>query len=384
MKNIKKIELEDKEIYLLPSAHISKVSVEETESAIRNINPDTICVELDQDRFNKLKKPDDFLNTDINTIIKDKKVGFLLLNIIISNFQKNMADHLKNENGGEMIKAIELSEELNKNLELVDRKIDITFNRIYAKLNLIEKIKLLYIVVSSIFDDKKISEDDILKLQNQDILDNLISDFSKHFPIVKEVLIDERDRYIAHKIKNSSGKKVFAVLGAGHLNGVIENLKINYSIENINQKIEKKTNILAYIIPIIIIFGILAITFKNFDIGIKQLLTWFLLNSTLSAIGVMLAKGHLYTILTALITAPFSAIHPLFAVGFFTGICEAKILNPKIIDFKNISNDTKNISGYFKNKITRILMVVVFSNIMAGIGTFVSTIDIIKNFLSLF
>ena len=201
----------EKEITLVKTAHISKNSVADVEEAVALINPDSICVELDKDRYETLNNREAWRENDIVKVIKDKKVGYLMVNIILASFQKRMAKKMDNTSGQEMITGIRLAKEGNKHLVLADRSIKTTFTRIWNKLTFMGKVKLLYTIVLSIFDDEDITEADLEELKKGDALEAAINDIGKGFPVVKEVLVDERDRYLAYKIKNAPGNKIVAV-----------------------------------------------------------------------------------------------------------------------------------------------------------------------------
>lgn len=381
-----KVTLAKKEIFLVPTAHISKNSIKDVEDTINEIEPESICVELDEQRYEKIKNPDNYKNQDISKIIKEKKVNFLLANLILASFQRRMAKKLETESGNEMLKAIELAKEKNCNLVLADRNIGITFSRIWSKLGLIEKAKLLTNIIFSLFDKNEITEEDIANLKKENVIDSAINDVSKQFPVVKEVLVDERDKYLAHKIKNAEGNKVVAVIGAAHMKGIVENIKKDYDINDIDKKIPKKllSKIIPWIIPTIILVAIIFLLFTNLNKGLNQIKKWILITGCFSAFGTLLAKGHILSIIVAFLVAPITTIHPLLAAGWFSGLTEAKIRKPKVYDFENLADDTASFKGFFKNNVTRILLVVVFTNIFASLATIISSIDLFKNFFNNF
>jgi len=382
-KNYPIIHLNNKEIHLIGTAHVSKDSKILVKEILTEIKPDTVCIELDKKRYDNLNNPDKFKNQNITSIIKQKQVGFLLVNLILASFQKRMAKNLDTNSGGEMIQGITSAKELNANLELVDRDIQTTFTRIWRKHSFFQKFKLIIAIISSIFEEEDISEEDLKNLQNSDMLDAALNEISKEFPIIKKVLVDERDQYLAKKIKDAPGNKIVAVLGAAHLPGVIENLNKEYSIEEISSVPKKtwKQKLSGWIIPIIIVALILVTFSINSSIGLQQIKTWFLINGSLSAIGVLLAMGHPLTILVAFIAAPITSLSPMLAAGWFAGLMEAHLRKPKVKDFENISNDM-NFKGFYRNKVLKILLVVVLANLFSSLGTLIGSFDIVSRFFS--
>ena len=385
-ENIVKIDYKDKEIYLVKTAHVSKNSVEDVQNCVNEVNPDSICIELDQDRYNKLTEPEKWRETDIVKVIKEKQVGFLLVNVILSSFQKRMAKTMDSTSGAEMLEGINLAKQRNINLVLADRSIKTTFARIWNKLSGKEKLHLLTSSIESIFDDEEITEEDLNKLKEADALEAALLDIGKEFPTVKEVLVDERDKYLCEKIRTAPGKKVVAIIGAAHSIGIKNHLDEKISCKELDTVEKKKFttgSIIKWLLPLALL-GIIAYTiFANKDTGIAQLKSWIIWHGSLSALGVICALGHPLSIITAFITAPITALNPLLAAGWFAGIVEATIRKPKVKDFEDIAEDTSSIKGFWKNRVTRILFVVIFANLFSTIGTLISGIDIVKKFLEI-
>ncbi len=384
-ENIVKVNYKDKEIYLVKTAHVSKNSIADVRECIEEVKPDAICIELDEDRYKKLSEPDKWRETDIIKIIKEKKVGFLLVNIILSSFQRRMAKNMDTSSGGEMLEGIKASKELNVPLVLADRPIRITFSRIWNSLGINEKSKLLVSIIGSIFDDEEISEEDLAALKEADALEAALNEVGKEFPVVKKILVDERDEYLSSKIKNANGKKIVAIIGAAHANGLIKALDKDVDTKELEVVNNKKGigSIIKWLIPIAILSAIIYTLITNRDVGISQIKSWILWNGTLSALGVLLALGHPLSILTAFVMAPITSLNPLLAAGWFAGIVEAMIRKPKVKDFEDLGEDTSSLKGFWKNRVTRILLVVVFANVFSSIGTIISGLDIFSKLFSL-
>ena len=374
----------EKEITLVKTAHISKNSVADVEEAVALINPDSICVELDKDRYETLNNREAWRENDIVKVIKNKKVGYLMVNIILASFQKRMAKKMDNTSGQEMITGIRLAKEGNKHLVLADRSIKTTFTRIWNKLTFMGKVKLLYTIVLSIFDDEDITEADLEELKKGDALEAAINDIGKGFPVVKEVLVDERDRYLAYKIKNAPGNKIVAVIGAAHANGIIKNIPLDDHIEELDDTAKKKGfgSLIKWLIPIAIVLMIVITFFHNQEVGLNQIKSWLLWNGGLSALGVLICLGHPLSILTAFVAAPITSLNPLLAAGWFAGLTEAAIRKPKVKDFEDLANDTATLKGFWHNRVTHILMVVIMANVFSTIGTIVSGLGIFGSFIS--
>ena len=382
-ENIVKLNYQDKEIYLVKTAHVSKNSVNDVIECVNNVQPDAICIELDKQRYEKIQNPEAWRETDISKVIRDKQVGFLLVNVILSSFQKRIAKSMDSTSGAEMMEGIKLAKERNIELVLADRSVKTTFGRIWAKLSGTEKFKLLTGIIESIFDDEDITEEDLAKLKEADALEAALLDIGKQFPTVKKVLVDERDQYLAQKIKTAPGKKIVAIIGAAHAKGIERNLNNDINTDELDKVEKKKTasSYIKYLIPLIFVGIILYTIIRNRDVGIQQIKSWTLWHGGLSALGVICALGHPLSVLTALFAAPITSLNPLLASGWFAGLVEATLRKPKVKDFEDLAEDTSSIKGFWKNQVTRTLLVVIFANLFSSIGTLVSGIDIIKKFI---
>ena len=382
--NVIKINLDDKEITLIPTAHVSKQSVELVEKTIDEIQPDSICIELDQDRYNSLTDPDKFKNTDIVKIIREKRVAMLLVNLILANYQKKMAANLNSTSGAEMMMGINKAKELNAQLVLADRNVQTTFKRIWANMGFRDKLQMANAIISAIFDDEEISEEELANLQQSDILNSALQEVSKQFPKVAEVLVTERDKYLASKIRNAPGQKVVAILGAAHTLNVPKYIEQEYDISQYDVIPPKKTSskIIGWLIPLIIVAAILFSFKINSDIGLKQIKTWIIFNGTLSALGALLGGGHPLSILVAFLAAPITSLNPLLAAGWFAGLTEAWLRKPTVQDFEKLSDDTSTFKGFWKNKVSRILLIVLLASLGSSIGTFVSGLSIFSSLIN--
>ncbi|MBO4218492.1 MAG: TraB/GumN family protein [Erysipelotrichaceae bacterium] len=382
--NVITINLDGKEITLIPTAHVSKQSVELVEKTIDEVHPDSICIELDQDRYNSLTDPDRFRNTDIVKIIREKRVAMLLVNLILANYQKKMAANLSSTSGAEMLMGINKARELNAQLIMADRPVQTTFKRIWANMGFKDKIQMLSAVISAIFDDEEISEEDLANLQQSDILNSALKEVSEKFPRVAEVLVDERDRYLASKIRHAPGTRVVAILGAAHTLNVPKYIQQEYDISQLDEIPPKKTSskIIGWVIPALIIIAILFSFKVNADIGLKQLKTWIIFNGTLSALGALLGGGHPLSILVAFLAAPITSLNPLLASGWFAGLTEAWLRKPTVEDFEKLSDDTSTFKGFWKNKVSRILLIVLLASLGSSIGTFASGLSIFSSLIN--
>lgn len=381
--NITRIHLDGKEIILIGTAHVSKQSAEEVKHVIEAERPDSVCVELDEPRYQSIVDADRWKRMDIFKVIKEKKATFLLMNLLISSFQKRLAKQFGIKPGQEMIQGIESAKEIGATLVLADRNIQTTFARIWHQIGFWGKIKLLVIIFMSIFEDENITEEELEKMKSQDMLNSMLEEFTVAFPKLKKPLIDERDQYLAQKIKEAPGEKVVAVLGAAHVPGIREEIKKDHDLEALSA-LPPKSNvpkILAWSIPLAIVLMIGYTFYLNPSAGKDQTLSWILWNGICAAIGAMVAFGHPLSIITAFVVAPISSLSPLLAAGWFSGVVEAYFRKPNVEDFEKLSDDVFSFSGLWHNKVTRILLMVALTNLGSSVGTLIGGADVIRLFL---
>ena len=381
--NVTRLKYREKEIILVGTAHVSKDSVELVNRIINEECPDSVCVELDEQRYESIQNPKQWENTDIIKVVKQKKVGFLIANLILSSYQKKLAKKLDSNVGGEMIEGIKCAKNINAELVMADRNIQTTFLRIWSKLSFWEKMKLIFSLVFSFGDDSELTNEDLENMLKEDMLESAISGLRKQFPVIGEILISERDQYLAAKIKNAPGNKIVAVLGGAHVPGVKKEIFKEQDLDKISTVPNKSavSKVVGWIIPALI-FGLFIYAFVvNFETGLNQLSTWVLWTGLLAALFTALTLGHPLSILTSFLAAPITALHPMLACGWFAGLVEATVKKPTVQDVQNIQTDMLSIKGILKNRFLKTLAVVIMSNIGASIGTFVAGTGIIKNLL---
>ncbi len=379
MANITTISYEDKEITLIGIAHVLHESAELVKQTIDSLLPDTVCIELDKERYKNLQNPKAWENTNITDVIKSKKVGLLLANIILSSYQKQVAKKLNATPGQEMLQGIESAKEHSCELVLADRNIQTTFLRIWHKLSLLEKCKLLSGLLTEGQED---SEDvDLNRLMEKDNLEAAISSIGEEFPKISEILINERDQHLAYKIKTAPGKKIVAVVGAAHVSGIQKEILCQQDIESITSvpKPNSFFRVLAWIIPIAIFLLITYGFISNYQTGLQQLKSWILWNSILSGIFTAALLGHPFSILTAFVSAPITSLNPFLACGWFAGLTEATIRKPTVDDINRVPDDIFHISRFFKNRFLKAMAIVISANIGSTLGTIIAGTDIINN-----
>jgi pheromone shutdown-related protein TraB len=375
-QNLHKIEFsEGKTLYLVGTAHVSSESVQLVEETIGEYSPDTIAVELDDNRLEVLKNRKRYEDTDIFEIFRKGKVLFFTAQLMLTSYQKKIAEKTGTAPGTEFKKAVELAESTGARLINADREISITLKRTIRSMTLKEKAKFMGGLFLS--DDKDVTNESIEELKKGDMLMQLIGEMGDEFPSVKRVILDERDTYLAVNIMRNLGNTTVAVVGAAHVPGILQHLQ-NESTENINlSEIEnippasRSFKLLPWIIPAIIIFMFIW-GFINGDSSttMEAAIYWVLINGILSAIGCALAFGHPLTVAAGFIAAPITSLNPTIGAGMVTGLVQLYLVKPTVKDLESAATDTANWKGWWKNRLTRALLVSLFSSIGSSIGTF--------------
>ncbi len=368
---LRKIELEDKTVYLLGTAHVSKKSVEEVKEAILEYKPEKICVELDEKRYRSIKGEEDWTNEDIAKTISDGNGYLLLLKILLSIYQRKIGDDLDINPGSEMIEAINIAEEHNIDFDLIDRDINMTFKRAMEGIGFFEKMMILYSAIEGLFGGKK--DLDIEELKEEDMLKQVVEEFSGKFPSIKKAFIDERDVFMSEKIRKTDTETVLAVVGAGHVEGISKSLEERKEMKAVElpDRRFKPYKLLKYGVPALIIF-LFAYGFINmgFDTGQRMFYVWFLLNGSLAGLGALISGSHLLTVLVSFLLAPFTSINPALPAGLVAVYSENHFNHPKVKDMEGLA-EIRKIRELWNNKATKLLLVFFFVNLGSSIATFV-------------
>ncbi|MGP1587136.1 MAG: TraB/GumN family protein [Treponemataceae bacterium] len=382
----KRIKIGEREIILIGTAHISQESIDQVRKVISDENPDLVAIELDDGRLNAMKNPESWKQLDIIKVLKEKKGFVLLANLVLGSFQRRMGADTGVKPGEEMKAALEICEEKGISTEMVDRPIQTTLRRAWAKSSFWGKCKLLGVLISSAFTKEQINTEEIENLKNSNEMDTMMAELADYLPTVKKVLIDERDFYLASHIWQCKGNKVVAVLGAGHLPGVeqhIAKLAANEESPDTSSisEIPKKNTvgkIFAWAIPLLILLLIIAgFVFGGMKKGLDLTLSWILWNGALAAFGALIAGAHPLTVLVSFVSAPLTSLCPFIGVGIVAGIVQAFIKKPKVADMENLMQDSLTLKGFYRNRILRVLLVFILSSLGSSIATFVAGIDII-------
>lgn len=380
------VQKDGKEFFLVGTAHISKESKDLVAKSIADLQPDTVCVELDEGRLKSLEDPERWKKTDLRKIIRERQLGTLVANLVLGSYQKRMGMQTGMRPGAELYEAVLETRKKNIPLVLADRDVKVTLRRTWSMTPWYRKLSLVASLFSSLFDKTEVSEEELKRIREKDSLSTMMQEFGDAFPEVKTVLIDERDAYLASRIRNAPGNKVLAVVGAGHVAGIqniIEN-EVPLPSEEELCKIRPSS-------PVFKIFGwavtaaiVLSILFVGYHSGMEKAgeltLNWFLLTGGGAMLGAIVAGAHPLAILTALVAAPFTGLTPLIGVGFFVALVQVYMRPPRVEEFETVSEDIWKVSRWWKNRLTRVILCFLLPGFPAIIGKIIALVGIYRAF----
>ena len=379
---IKTVHVNGVAITLVGTAHVSQKSVDLVEEKIRTGEYDRVAIELCPPRLENLTKKSMWKSLDIYQVLRQGKGTLLLINLALSAYQKRLAEKIGVEPGQEMMKAIELSTEYGLPLEVIDRDITTTLQRMYREVSFWQKLKLFSSLIASIFVGEEVTEQQIEDLKEGDMLHSMVEEFGEVLPSVKKVLIDERDQYMVGKLVEMTQspdrpKHILAMVGAGHLVGMLptfENLPTPEVLEELNVKPppSKTGYYVGWGIGLFMLsmFGVGYM--RSPELGTELILQWVVINGGLSALGAALAFAHPVSILAAFFAAPLTSLNPTVGAGMVVGIVESYIRKPKVADFESMREDIAHFSKWWKNGVIRVFLIFFFANLGSAVGTFIA------------
>ena len=384
---VKLVQLNKSEVTLVGTAHVSKLSVEMVEDKIGTGDYDCIAVELCAPRLENITNQAWWKNLDIYQVFKKKKAGLLLINLALTAYQKRLAERIGVEAGKEMIRAVELAREKGIRLEVIDRNISTTLHRLVTEVSFWQKFKIVGGLIAGVFVGEEISEEQVEDLKRGDMLHAVVSEFGEELPEIKRVLIDERDEYMVGRLSQISEafhapKKILALVGAGHLIGMMPNLKSPPDAAHL-EELDRKPP--PSKLGIYIGWGICVLILSMFVVGFKQspelggqlVITWVLLNGGLCALGTLIAFGHPISIIAAFFAAPLTSLNPTIGAGMVVGLVESYMRKPKVSDFETLRDDITHYSMWWKNRVARLLLIFFLSSFGSMIGTYAAGASIV-------
>jgi len=383
-EDVHRLTIDNREVILVGTAHVSKESVNLVRKVISDEQPDCVCVELDEKRYKALSGRKRWESLDLKEIIKKKQLSTLLVNLILSAYQKKLGMQLGVMPGTELLEATNVAKEHGIQIALCDRDVRVTLRRAWHQTSFLKKGYLLATLLVSLFDKTEITEEKLAELKKKDVLSELMSELGEAMPELKKVLIDERDVFLAEKIKTSTGRRLVAIVGAGHVEGIKKVIRQDHSKElpeiTTFPPVSASVKAIGWSIPLLIIGSLGAIgIMKGSEAAGANLLYWILANGIPSAIGALLAWAHPLTIASAFGAAPITSLTPVIGAGYVTAFVQVLLRPPVVREFETAIEDMATFTGWWKNKLLRVFLAFLLPGFGSMIGTWIGGVEIVSN-----
>ena len=417
-----KIQLPNSEVTLLGTAHISRASAEKVKELLQTGHFDCVAVELCPSRHNAIINPDALAKMDLFQVIREGKATMVAASLALGAFQQRMAEKLNIKPGAEMRTAIEVGDHLKMPVLLIDREIGTTLKRVYRRVGWWQRMNLVAGLMASVVSRHEVSEEEIERLKEGDILESTFAQFAEEAKELYTPLVDERDKFMAARIKQevrkSGHRNMLAVVGAGHMKGIahyLQNWDDNILKDNTEGRPEsidsttdkqsqaKKVNtnkgpdpvtvinnlnyippsskwpkVIPWLIVVLVISGFALGFSRSPELGWQLVADWVLINGGLSAMGAIIALAHPITIVGAFLAAPLTSLNPTIGAGMVTAAIETGLRKPRVEDFSRLRKDTTHLKGWWANGVTRVLLVFLFSTLGSAAGTYLAGFRIIE------
>ncbi len=368
--------------WLLGTAHVSQTSARVVRALVESGRFDAVAIELCGSRHQALTDQNRWQDLNLFAILRQRKGGMMMASLALASYQRRIARQLGVEPGAEMKAAIEAADAAGLPVQLIDREIGVTLKRCSRRISWWRRLMLINGLILSTLSRDQVEAEDIEKLKQGDLLEQTFSEFAGSSPELYETLITERDDYMAARLlehnRDQAGRRVLAVLGAGHLQGTAKALE---QLRDPRQRIaaldrtpppSKLFKLLPWLILVAVISGFAVGFARSPELGWALVSTWVVINGSLSALGALIARAHPLTILTALIAAPITSLNPTIGAGMVTGAVEAWLRKPRVVDFQRLGDDVVRLSGWWNNRVARVFLVFFLSNLGSAAGTWIA------------
>ncbi len=377
----REVQIGTSSIRLLGTAHVSRASRDAVTREIACGDYDCIAVELCASRASALSDPEALAKMDLVKVIREGKATLIAAMLALGAFQQRLGHQFGIEPGAEMRAAIDGARERKLPLATIDRDIGITLRRIYRKVPWWRRTFLFSGLLASALTTEVIAEEEIERLKDRDLLEATFAEFARTADEIYTPLIVERDQFMAARLEQlaaSGHARILAVVGAGHLGGLCDVLTARIAdprdtlinLETLAPP-SRMWRALPWLLAIFIVGGIALGFARNPEIGWRMVAEWVVFTGGLSALGALCAGAHPFTIVTALVGAPFTTLHPAIGIGMFTALSEAYIRRPTVGDFSRLRRETAHWRGWWQNRVARTLLVFLLSGLGASLGTYI-------------
>lgn len=374
----------EREFLLVGTAHVSRESTTLVREVIERERPDVVCIELDTRRHAALSQKRRWKALDLRQVIRDQQLAALIANLLLASYQKRLGGALGVDPGSELLEAAAAAEGLGIPVELCDRDIRVTLRRAWTSLSFVQKLRLSSSFLAGAFEAPELDEEELRRLRRQDVLSELMEELGRALPGLKRVLIDERDAYLAERIRSAPGRRVVAVVGAGHVAGMqralLDPTPVDLASLDVTEPVSALWKWVGWGIPALILGALAWIGWtRGAQVAGENLLYWVLANGIPSSLGAALALAHPLTVVAAFFVAPVTSLTPLVGAGYVLAFVQAWLLPPRVFEFESVSDDVASLRAWWSSRLLRILLVFVFTTLGSLLGTWVGGVQIFSN-----
>ncbi len=382
--DVHRVEAGGRHFVVVGTAHISRESVDLVREVIEAERPDRVCLELDPQRYEALSQEQRWEELDLREVVRKRQLATLMANFILASYQKRLGGRLGVTPGAELLEATRVAAALDIPVELCDRDVRVTLRRAARSISFFQKAMLFGSLFAGAFEKVELSEEELRRLRQQDVLSELIRELGESMPTLKRVLIDERDAYLAERVRAAGGQRLVVVVGAGHLEGVGEALRARRraDLEALDAipPISATWKWVGWSVPAVILGSLALIAWrKGAAVAGENVLYWILANGIPSSLGTALALGHPLTVIAAFCAAPLTSLTPVIGAGYVTAFVQAVLRPPRVVEFQSVSDDASRLAGWWGNRLLRVMLVFVLSTLGSLIGTWLGAYEIVSN-----
>ncbi len=385
--DVRVVRSDGREVVVIGTAHVSRESAELVRRVIEEQRPDGVCIELDAGRYEALSHPERFEALDLREVIRKRQLATLGVQLVLAAYQRGLGEKLGVRPGAELLEGARVASELGVPLHLCDRDVRITLRRAWSALSYWKKSLLISTLLASVFERGEVTEEDLRELRRADVLSALLSELASAFPGLTLALIHERDVYLAERIRQSPGARLVAVVGAGHVAGLVRQLEAAERADLAPLELLPQPSALwrwlGASIPLSIVAALVLIGVRQgaAEVG-ENVLIWILACGVPAAIGALLSLAHPLTTLSAFLSAPITTLSPLIGVGHVTALVQAWLRPPLVRELGTVLDDALTPSGFWRNRVLRILLVFVLTTLGTVLGSWVGGVRIFANLVS--
>ncbi len=385
--DVSRLDAAGRHFILVGTAHISQESVDLVRNVIEEERPDRVCVELDEQRYRALSQERHWETLDLRQVIRQRQLATLIINILLSSYQKRLGGQLGVVPGSELLEATRVSKELGIPVTLCDRDVRVTLRRAWHSLSWYRKLMLIATILAGSIGSPELTEEDLRRIRRRDVLSELMRELGDAMPDLKRVLIDERDAYLAQKIRESEGEKIVAVVGAGHVAGMRRALADGRNVRLAQyEEIPPVSPVWKWVgwsIPTAIVAAIVAIGItKGADAAHENLRFWVLINALPTALGCVLAFAHPATVATAFVVAPFTSLTPVIGAGYLAAFVQVWLRPPRVHEFRSVADDVTSMRRWWGSRLLRVFLVFLLSSLLGALGTWIGGAHIVSDLLA--